>query len=101
MLNNGKTGCIVTGTRQQLAKVKIDHIIRVSDCEIKPTTSVHGEGTCFDVQFTMATNITKICSVAFCHLHNDRRVRKYLSQHARGSTDFDLLINYKQGRLLQ
>ena len=45
MLNNGKTGCIVTGTRQQLAKVKIDHIIRVSDREIKPTTSVHGEGT--------------------------------------------------------
>ena len=44
MVNHGETEVIIFGTRQQLSKAKIDHI-GVSDCEIKPTTSVRNPGT--------------------------------------------------------
>ena len=36
-------------------------------------------GAWFDDQLTMAVHITKICSAAFYHLHNIRRIRKHLS----------------------
>ena len=36
-------------------------------------------GAWFDDQLTMAVHITKICSAASYHLHNIRRIRKYLS----------------------
>ena len=39
-------------------------------------------GAWFDDQLTMAVNMTKICSAAFYHLHNIRRIRKYLSVDA-------------------
>ena len=80
-MNNGKTEFIIIGTRPQLSKVKINHI-RVGDCEIKPTTSVRNLGTWFDEKFTTATHITKICGAAFYHLHNIRRLRKYLPPDA-------------------
>ena len=79
LLNTGKTEFIIIRTRQQLGKVKIDHI-RVGDCDIKPATSARNLGTWFDE--TMATHVTKICGAAFYHLHNIRRIRKYLPQDA-------------------
>ena len=72
-LNNGKTEIIITGTRPQLSKVKIDHI-RVGACDIKPTTLGRTLGTWFDEKFTTATHITKICGAAFYHLHSIRRI---------------------------
>ena len=33
-------------------------------------------------QLTMSSHISKLCSVAFYHLYNIRRIRKYLSQEA-------------------
>ena len=39
-------------------------------------------GELFDDQVTMAVHMTKICSAAFYHLHNIRRIRKYLSVDA-------------------
>ena len=35
----------------------------------------------FDERFSMETHITKTCGAAFYHLHNIRRIRKYLSQN--------------------
>ena len=81
MLNDEKTEFIVIGTRQQLSKVKIDHI-RVGDCEIAPVASVRNLGGWFDAKFSMATHITKMCGTAFYQLHNISRIRKYLSQDA-------------------
>lgn len=40
---------------------------------------VRNLGAWFDDQLTMAVHITKICSAAFYHLHNIRRIRKHLS----------------------
>jgi hypothetical protein len=44
--------------------------------------SVRNLGTWFDEKFTLATHITKISGATFYHLHNIRRIRKYLSQDA-------------------
>ena len=40
---------------------------------------VRNLGVWFDDQLTMAVHIVKICSATFYHLHNIRRIRKYLS----------------------
>ena len=44
------------------------------------SSHVRNLGAWFDERFSMETHITKTCSAAFYHLHNIRRIRKYLSQ---------------------
>ena len=39
-------------------------------------------GSWFDPQLTMSSHISKSCGIAFYHLHNIRRIRKYLSLEA-------------------
>ena len=79
MINESKTEFIIIGTRQQLAKVNIDSIT-VGSSEILPVSSVRNLGAWFDVHLSMSTHISKVCSTAFFHLHNIRRIRKFLSR---------------------
>ena len=81
MLNDDKTECLIIGTRQQLAKVNIN-CIRVGSTDVCPVTVARNLGSWFDEQLTMATHISKLCSVAFYHLHNIKRIRKYLSRES-------------------
>ena len=83
-LNDDKTEFIIIGTRQQLSKVKINNIV-IGESEIKPVSSVRNLGAWFDDKCSMAIHITKMCSSSFYHLHNIRRIRKYLSQDAAES----------------
>ena len=43
---------------------------------------VRGLGAWLDPKMSMATHITKTCCSAFYHLHNIRRIRKYLSRES-------------------
>ena len=79
MIIDSKTEFIIIGTRQQLAKVNIDSIT-VGSSEILPVSSVRNLGAWFDVHLSMSTHISKVCSTAFFHLHNIRRIRKFLSR---------------------
>ena len=74
MLNADKTEFIIIGTRQQLAKINIEHIT-VGCNNITPSTSVRNLGTWFDERLSMTTHITKLCCTGFYHLHNIRRIR--------------------------
>ena len=47
---------------------------------IKPSKDVKNLGVWLDPSLTMNTHINKTCSIAFYHLYNLRRIRKYLSQ---------------------
>ena len=76
MLNDGKTELLVLRARQQLSH------LRVGDAIVAASTSVRNLGSYFDKNFTMATHVTKTCSVAFFHLHNIRQIRKFLSHEA-------------------
>ena len=79
MLNDDKTEFVIIGTRQQLAKVNIS-CIRVGSTDVCPVTVARNLGSWFDEQLTMSTHISKLCGVAFYHLHNIKRIRKYLSR---------------------
>ena len=81
MLNDEKTEFLIIGTRQQLAKVNIN-CIRVGSTDVCPVTVARNLGSWFDEQLTMSTHISKLCGVAFYHLHNIKRIRKYLSRES-------------------
>ena len=49
---------------------------------ITPVTSVRNPGVIFDSNLKMDMQITKACQNACYHLHNIRRIRKFLSQEA-------------------
>ena len=78
LLNDNKTEFIVLGTKQQLSKINIPNI-SVGDNIIVPVSHVRNLGSWFDSNMSMSTYITKVCSVGFYHLHNIKRISKYLS----------------------
>ena len=63
MLNADKTEFIIIGTRQQLAKINIEHIT-VGCNNIMPSTSLRNLGAWFDERLSMTTHITKLCCAA-------------------------------------
>lgn len=81
MLNDDKTEFVLIGTRQQLAKVNIDSI-SVGSYDVSPGSVVRNLGSWFDSKLTMSTHISKVCASSFYHLHNIKRIRKYLSVEA-------------------
>ena len=83
-LNSEKTEFLIIGTRQQLSKINVpDLSIAIGDCRVEPSTEpVKNLGSWFDSQLTMVPHINKSCGAAFYHLHNIRRIRKYLSRQA-------------------
>ena len=79
MINDDKTEFLLIGTRQQLSKIN-DCRITVGDVNINPVSCVRNLGSWFDNKLCMSTHITKACNAAFYHLHNIRRIKRYLSR---------------------
>ena len=77
-LNDDKTEFLIIGTRQQLSKVHIEKL-SVGDVSVKPATVARNLGTWFDTNLSLVTHIAKTCKAAFYHLHNIRRIRKFLT----------------------
>ena len=80
-LNDSKTEFLIIGTRQQLKKVNIVSL-PVGDVNITPVASARNLGTVFDSNLCLVPHINNTCRQAFFHLHNIRRIRKYLSVDA-------------------
>ena len=81
MFNDDKTDFIVIASRHRLKKDCCQYH-QVGDCDVAKMNIVQNLGAWFNDQFTIAIHITKTCSAAFYHLHNLRRIRKYLSMNA-------------------
>ena len=64
-----------------MAKVNIN-CIRVGSTDVCAVTVTRNLGPWFEEQLTMSTQISKLCGVAFYHLHNIKRIRKYLSRES-------------------
>ena len=77
-LNDDKTEFSIIGTRQQLSKVDIEKL-SVGDVSVAPVAVARNLGTWFDTNLSLVTHITKTCKAAFYHLHNIRRIRKFLT----------------------
>ena len=81
MLNDDKTEFVVIGTRQQLCKINVNGI-KVGNALTPAASSVRNLGAWFDETFSMNTHVTETCSASFFHLHNIRRIHKYLTPAA-------------------
>ena len=81
MVSDSKTEFLIVGSKQQLERVNIP-FIHVGEDQITPVTSVRNLGVIFDSNLKMDMQITKSCQMAYYHLHNIRRIRKFLSQEA-------------------
>ncbi len=79
LMNDGKTEFLVIGTRQQLCKLQ-PISISVNNSVISPSPHIKNLGSWLDSNLNMTTHITKVCKACFFHLHNIRRIKKYLSR---------------------
>ena len=79
MINDSKTEFLLVGTRQQLDKLD-SCSITVGNNRISPSPCVRNLGSRFDSNLSMTDHINKACNAAFYHLHNLRRIKKYLSR---------------------
>jgi len=79
MINDDKTEFLLVGTRQQLDKLD-SCSITVGNNRISPSPCVKNLGSWFDSNLSMTDHINKACNTAFYHLHNLRRIEKYLSR---------------------
>ena len=70
---------LLVGTRQQLEKLD-SCSITVGNNRISPSPRVRNLGSWFDSTLSMTDHINKACNAAFYHLHNLRRIKKYLSR---------------------
>ena len=85
MVNDRKTEFWIAGSKQQLERVNIP-FIHLGEDKITPVTSVRNLGVIFYSTLKMDMQITKACQNAYYHLHNIRRIRKFLSQEATCTT---------------
>ena len=92
MVNDSKTEFLIVGSKQQLERVNIP-FIHVGEDQITPVMSVRNLGVIFDSNLKMDMQITKACQNAFYHLHNIRRIRKFLSQEATCTIIHALITN--------
>ena len=81
LLNDDKTEFLMIGTKQQLAKVNIDHIL-IGDCVIRPKGVVKNLGTWLDWTLLMNYHVNNTCSNALYYLNDIRRIRKYFSRQS-------------------
>ena len=79
MIDDDKTEFLLVGTRQQLDKLD-SCSITVGNNRISPSPCVRNLGSWFDSNLSMTDHINKACNAAFYHLHNLRRIKKYLSR---------------------
>ena len=77
MFNDDKAEFLLLGTWQQLAKVDINSIT-VGESVVNTKPVVRNLDSWFDSQLSKSTHISKLCSLAFFHLHNISRIRKFL-----------------------
>eukprot|EP00794_Sanderia_malayensis_P013257 gene13257-14621_t len=80
MINDDKTEFMIIGTQAQLRKVHRNSLT-IGESKVPPSDEpLRNLGVWFDDSFTMSAHITKMSKSAFYHLHNIRRIRKYLDR---------------------
>ena len=84
LLNDTKTEFLAIGTRQQLSKLRSSSI-EVGNQKIDRSSSVRNLGVMLDESLEMNSHINQICKTSFYHIHNIRRISKYLSKECRQS----------------
>ena len=84
LLNDTKTEFLVIGTRQQLSKLRSSSI-EVGNQKIDRSSSVRNLRVMLHESLGMNSHINQICKAFLYHIHNLRRISKYLSKECRQS----------------
>ena len=80
LINDDQTEFALIGTNAKLRKVSIS-TLRIGDAEVHPSIDpIRNLGMWIDNTFSMKPHVINTCKSAFFHLHNIRRMRKYLSR---------------------
>ena len=79
MVNNNKTQVLIEWSKQQLERVTIANMRMVED-KITAVMSVQNLAVILDSNFKMDMENTKAHQNAYNHLHNIRRIQKFLGQ---------------------
>jgi hypothetical protein len=91
-LNDGKTEFLIIGTAAQLKKVNISSIVIGQD-NVPVVLCARNLGVWFDNNLNMSHHINKTCQSVVYHLHNIRRIRKFLSCEDRKSVIQALIMS--------
>lgn len=83
-LNDSKTEVIIFGTKQKLQQLQ-DIRIQIGDEAIRPSKTVKNLGVHMDQELKMDSHVNSICKTANFHIHNIRRIRKFLTKDATKS----------------
>ena len=79
LLNDDKTEFLVIGTRQQLNKLS-PLSLQVGDHNIDLSLNARDLGAIIDNSRSMNNHINEICKASLYHIHNIRRISKFLSK---------------------
>ena len=76
-LNEDKTEFLIIGSRAQLEKIKITEL-RIGQVIVSSVSNARNLGSWFDNILSMKTAINKTCQSVIYHLHNIRRIKRFL-----------------------
>ena len=76
-LNDDKTEFLIIGTRAQLNKIKITEL-RIGQVMVSSVSNARNLGSWFDNILSMKTAINKTFQSVIYHLHNIRRIKRFL-----------------------
>ena len=80
MLNDIKTEILLVGTRNRLCTVDLDALQIGTWTAPLTSSAVRNLGAWFHLELNMNTHVNNLCSAAYFHLYNLKRVRKYRTQ---------------------
>ena len=78
-LNDDKIELIVIGTRAQLDKISISDL-SIDHVKVSAVCNVRKLGTWFVNHLSMKTAINEICQSGLYHLHDIRRIKRFLNR---------------------
>ena len=78
-INDDKTEFMIIGTKQQLEKLSPQNLT-IGKATVTTVSTAKNLGTWLDNHLTLQENINKTCKAAYLHIHNIRRIRKYLTR---------------------
>jgi hypothetical protein len=90
-MNDGKTECMLIGTRQQLAKLSFNHIA-IGEKSIFPSRTVKNLGTQMDSNPTFHEQINELCKSSFYFLYNIRKSSKCLTKDVTATLVHALVV---------
>ena len=90
-LNDDKTEVPVITTPSSASKHSLTDVV-IGDSILQPTAVARNIGVMFDSELSMKSQVSKLCKVAYFHLHRIRSIRDCLTQHAT-----ELLVHSRTG----